>query len=356
MNADDEANLAGQPRSNEAKYVALLEQYRQTELTRRQSLQKQKAQRRAVFIYSSLLTMFWLIIWAIGVSGAVKSWLPFMQVSGSLLLAAFMAFFLFALSRLMRQPKVAPASHLPEEWENYINHYLAKQESSSRQYARGIKDPTLAAIQKSRLLKLQEFIAFTGTATIEWQTGNKSLMVSDLQLCKKIAQQPARQQINGIVVQIRLPQEIRNNAIFFSLNNEQQHFESLSFNSFILGDNEVRRLVKEHDHRIAHDLVDEFNKHFLLVGRNPAWLVEHIDENSVATLLRLDKEMQHNIRIEIDGNYLRAFLPYAGFLAMPSLQTSWNADLLREHLQSTFEKIDALTQDLSNIIHDIYGF
>ena len=241
-------------------------------------------------------------------------------------------------------------------WEEYICYYLAKLDAAERRYSSGVETAAMKAMYKSRLLKLQEQIHKIGNATLEWQQGDSSVLVSNLELGKQIAQQPMRTQIRGVVVELRLPTEVRNNAVFFSIRNEQQHFDSLSFNAYILGDNEVRRLVKEHDQRIAHELVDKFNRHFLLVGRNPAWLVDNIDESAVSALLQLDETMQHNIRIEIDSDYVRAFLPYADFLAMPTAAQPLTAQCLREHLGAQLAGLDALAQDLRAVVRDIYGF
>lgn len=355
MNADDEANLAVSPSAEEAQLVARLEQYRQAQREQGAARRRQKKQQRVLFVGSWLLSLLWLLLWALGVSGVVRGWQPFMLVAGSVILVVLLSFALWALWRLMQKVEKMPESTL-SPWEEYIRYYLAKVDDDERRYSSGTETTAMKAMYKSRLLKLQEQIHKIGNATLEWQQGDSAVLVSNLELGKQIAQQPMHTQIRGIVVELRLPTEVRNNAVFFSIHNEQQHFDSLSFNAYILGDNEVRRLVKEHDQRIAHELVDKFNRHFLLVGRNPAWLVDNIDESAVSALLQLDESMQHNVRIEIDSDYVRAFLPYADFLAMPTAAQPFTAQLLREHLAGQLAQLDALAQDLRAIVRDIYGF
>jgi hypothetical protein len=337
--------------------VAVLEQARKDELQTKQSVGKKRQLWQTIFTFSLVAFLLCLIVWAIGIGGLTVGLEKFALGIGSIILGVLFLLSAAALYILIQLPK--PKGNISDATTKYIQDYIPYflsecYEKIAIQLENNHSEAFTQQLKTCRLLKIQESIAQIAQQTLVFDKKYYSATVSDLRISKQISNNPPKTTIRGIFIAIQLPQVVQNNAAFFSIKNAQQHFESLSFNDFILGDNEVRRLVKQHDHKVPHNLVDEFNKHLLMLSRNPAWLVNQINESAANILLELDKTYQHNIRIEINTNHLYAFLPLPQFLSPPPLTDTWDSQNLQQHTQTQIDQISELIDQLQDLITAIY--
>lgn len=337
--------------------VAVLEQTRKSDLHTKQYIGKKRHFWQTNFTISLVAFLLWLIIWAVGIGGLTVGLERFALGFGSIILGILFLLSAALLYILIQIPR--PKSNISEATTKYIQEYvpyfLAEHYEKSNITLEATHSETFAQQLKTcRLLKIQESIAQIAQQTLVFDKKYYSATVSDLRISKQISNNPPKTTIRGIFIAIQLPQSVQNNAVFFSIKNQAQHFESLSFNDFILGDNEVRRLVKQHDHKVTHNLVDEFNKHLLMLSRNPAWLVSQINESAANILLELDKTYQHNIRLEINADHLYAFIPFSNFLSPPATTDIWDSQNLQQHAQTQIDQISELIDQLQEIITAIY--
>jgi hypothetical protein len=336
--------------------IEQLEQIRLKQLSDYLAISKAKKLRKIVFNISSLLFLAALLFWAFALSGLSPKLYDFAIVIGSIILTALCALVAFSLYWLMQLPKKAKADNLQIQYLNlYMPYFLAESyKKTAPVYTSNILINLNQTLKASRLLKLQEYLPEQKNIALEFRSKNYPTTVCPIKVEKKISNNNPFVSLNGFFVKILLPELVQNNALFFSIHNNAQHFESLSFNEFILGDNEVRRLPKQHDQQIPNELVDEFNKYILMVGRNPAWLVNKLNETAVELLIQIDAIGLQNIRIEIDQHHLYAFIDADKFLAAPSIRKTWTAELLQQHAEHQLELIQNTIATLKALVAAIY--
>ena len=168
-----------------------------------------------------------------------------------------------------------------------------------------------AWFKQSRLLKLQEQIESIGYDAIEWHSRDVATYISKIHLQQLNSKGLLQSSAQGLFVRMELPFALPHNAVFFSIQNQAQYFESVQFNDLVLGQNVVKRLVKRYDNLVAHTNVDEFNKRFLMHGQHSDWLENHVSDALVLRLLGLSERFQHQLRIELQDSVLTAVLSCA---------------------------------------------
>lgn len=336
--------------------IEQLEQIRLKQLSDYLAITKAKKLRKVLFNISSLVFLAALLFWAFALSGLSPKLYDFAIFTGSFIIAALFAFVAFSLYWLMTVPKNSINDNLQTQYLSlYMPYFLSKiYKKASIKYPSPILDNLPQKLKTTRLLKLQEYLPEQDYTAFEFSDIFGAIAASPIRIEKKIANKPVITTLNGFFVKIPLPELVQNNALFFSIHNDKQHFESLSFNEFILGDNEVRRLPKQHDQQIPNELVDEFNKYILMVGRNPAWLVDKLNETAVELLIQIDAIGFQNIRIEIDQHHLYAFIDADKFLAAPSIRKPWTAELLQQHAEQQLELIQNTIATLKALTVAIY--
>jgi hypothetical protein len=336
--------------------IAQLEQIRIKQLADYLAEAKTKQLRKILFNATSALFLVALLLWAFALSGLSPKLYDFAIFKGIFIIAGLLALVIAALYWLMQLPKSTATDNLQTAYLSlYMPYFLAESyQKNEAIYPSNSLDNLLQKLKTSRLLKLQEYLPEQKSLAFDFPSKYYPASVSPLKVEKKISNNPETVTLDGFLVEIKLHDLVQNNALFFSIHNDTQHFDSLSFNEFILGDNEVRRLPKLHDQQIPNELVDEFNKYILMVGRNPAWLVSHINKKAVQLLLELDDIGLDNIRIEIDQYHLYAFIHNLKFLAPPSMNTIWTAELLQQHAEQQLELLDKAITALKALAIAIY--
>lgn len=336
--------------------IEQLEQIRLKQLSNYLTISKAKKLRKVVFNLSSIIFLAALLFWAFALSGLSPKLYDFAILIGSFIVVALFALVAFSLYWLMKLTKNSSTDNLQTQYLSlYMPYFLAKIYKKARiKYPSPILQDLPQKLKTTRLLKLQEYLSAQSYTAFDLSDNFGTIAACPIRIEKKIANKPITTTLNGFFIKILLPELVQNNALFFSIHNNTQHFESLSFNEFILGDNEVRRLPKQHDQQIPNELVDEFNKYILMVGRNPAWLVNKLNETAVELLIQIDASGFQNIRIEIDQHHLYAFIDADKFLAAPSIRKTWTAELLQQHTEQQLELIQNTIATLKALVAAIY--
>ena len=201
------------------------------------------------------------------------------------------------------------------------------------------------ALRSSRLLKINETIAAIGKNCIHLKNENGAVWISPLHLQKKDNKNKIHNSLNGLFIKIALFEPINYNVLIFAIKNQEQYFENVALNSFVLAESQVKRLAKRADNAIAAENIDEFNRNFLLAGRNLNKLDEVMSNNFISKLHHLLKLCRNNIRIEIDNQHLIACLSFA-HNTLAQAPHSTNFDEFCELLYNQTTQILAFCNDL----------
>ena len=352
-------SINSQP-SDASALISKLENLRKEEVSYFKSFSSKRKTLQVFFNFSIVTFTIWLILWAIGIMGMNTKLESFMVLKGSMVLGLLFLVVLLALLLLMKVPKHKPnkKSILAQSYRQlYLPYYLEEVYNGTTPISCVVdkEEDFRKELKLSRLIKLQESIIDIGHITLSFEDKVFPAFVTNIHIQKQIGNNKPITTLKGLFVAIRLPEQIKNNALFFPISNNQQHFESVSFNDIITGDNEVRRLIKQHEPKVSHTLVDEFNKYVLMLGRNPSWLVNEINEECVTTLLNINNQHKQNIRIEIDAHHIYAFLPNSTFLQGPSTKESWDKGKLSDYTQQEINYLQDLIQQLTKIAVSLYG-
>lgn len=340
--------------------IANLEKLRKNEVSSVQSFSSKRKIIQVFFNFSVVAFTLWLILWTIGIIGLNTSLEKFMLLKGSMVLGFLFLLSLVALLLLMKIPKniITKKSSLAKEFrQQYIPYYTEEVYlgKTALSYSFGEEQNLRKNLKLSRLIKLQENILDIGAISLFFEDAYFPATISNIHIQKQVGNNKPSTTLKGIFVAITLPELIKNNVLFFPISNNLQHFESVSFNDIIIGDNEVRRLIKQHNAKVPHTLVDEFNKYVLMLGRNPSWLVNEINEECVNTLLSINNQHKQNIRIEIDAKHIYAFLPNSTFLKGPNPKEQWDESKLNAYTQQEINYLQDLIQQLKKIAVSLYS-
>ncbi len=297
------------------KHRLLLEEgFKQQLKSRQHSSEAQKKAQKAKtwFFVSWIIFTVWLLVWALGMADTANSFGSFMLYYGSVVLAILLLLSAAAFYWLMSwqaQIKETEETTKPSRYQEILA--LLIEECFENCHFEAQNEHLETILRNSRLLKINEQIQIIGQNSLSLKNENGNVWVSALALQKKDKKNKLHPSLNGLFIKISLFEAIKYNLLIFSIKNQEQYFENVALNNFVLAESQVKRLAKRADNAISAENIDEFNKNFLLAGRNLNKLDEVMSNQFIEKLHELLNLCRGNIRIEIDNQHLIACLSFA---------------------------------------------
>jgi len=306
--------------------------------------QWQKAKRW--FFVAWVIFTIWLVLWALGMADTSNSFGGFMLYKGSAILAILLGLTVWAFYWLMgwqAQTKQLEEGSGRSRYQEILPLLIEECFEQCRFEPKNEQLETI--LRNSRLLKINEQVQLMGSNCLSLKNENGAVWVSPLALQKKDKQNKIHPSLNGLFIKMALFEPINYNLLIFAIKNQEQYFENVALNNFVLAESQVKRLAKRADNAISSENIDEFNKNFLLAGRNLNKLDEVMSDQFIVKLHELLNLCRNNIRLEIDNQHLIACLSFANNPLVQAPHSS-QFDEFCQLLYSQTEQIFQFCRDL----------